>query len=315
MRKVTLGASGIVVSELCFGTLPLGPLQANIPPEQSIRLIQKAIDAGINFIDTAEMYRTQPYIGAAIKDRKEEIVISTKSTAATYGEMQKSIEKALKELGLPAIHIFLMHAAREKADVFTKREGAFQCLLDYKQQGLIKAVGIATHTVETVAAAADVKEIDIIFPIINRTGLGIIGGTPQDMIAAIRKAAAAQKGIYAMKIFGGGHLLDDIKGAYQFIRTVPGLQAYVVGMINETELVMNIKLFNDEEIPQHMLARAKKDKKLVTLSFCTGCGQCVKTCPNDALSIKDGKAVCNQANCLLCGYCNPVCPQFALRIV
>ena len=59
MKKGYLGKTGIEVTELCFGALPLGPLQSRMPEEQAVKLILAALNSGINFIDTAELYQTQ----------------------------------------------------------------------------------------------------------------------------------------------------------------------------------------------------------------------------------------------------------------
>ena len=58
-----------------------------------------------------------------------------------------------------------------------------------------------------------------------------------------------------------------------------------------------------------------KTKKLIIQAFCVGCGSCVKTCPNAAMTLVDGKACNDKSKCILCGYCAPVCPQFAIRLV
>jgi len=87
-------------------------------------------------------------------------------------------------------------------------------------------------------------------------------------------------------------------------------------MVNQEELELNLKIFNNEEISQELLTqKIKPNKRLFISSFCKGCGTCVKTCPNNALSLENGKAVVDHKLCILCGYCNPVCPEFAIRLI
>jgi ferredoxin len=87
-------------------------------------------------------------------------------------------------------------------------------------------------------------------------------------------------------------------------------------MVSSEELELNLKIFNDEEIPKGLFTqKIKPSKRLFISSFCKGCGTCVKTCPNNALSLKNGKAVVDHKLCILCGYCNPVCPEFAIRLI
>jgi ferredoxin len=87
-------------------------------------------------------------------------------------------------------------------------------------------------------------------------------------------------------------------------------------MVSLEELELNLKIFNAEEIPKGLFTQKIKPKKrLFISSFCKGCGTCVKICPNNALSLENGKAVVDHKLCLLCGYCNPVCPEFAIRLI
>jgi aryl-alcohol dehydrogenase-like predicted oxidoreductase len=70
LQYVNLGNTGINVSKLCFGGLIIGPLQANLPSYQGAQIILKAIELGVNFIDTAELYGTYPHIREALKKIK-----------------------------------------------------------------------------------------------------------------------------------------------------------------------------------------------------------------------------------------------------
>jgi len=316
MKKYSLGKTGITVTEMCFGALPIGPLQANKSVEKGAKLIRAALERGINFLDTAEVYKTYPYIKKALEGYIKEIIIASKSSAKTYKEMENSIKDALTSLNRTYIDIFHLHAARVTPSVFEERAGAFQCLKDYKSKGVIRAIGISTHVVEVVRRAAEIEEIDIIFPIVNKLGMGILGDSVNDMVKAISEAHKAGKGIYAMKALAGGHLIDQLEESFNFVRNIKGISSIAVGMVNQEELELNLTIFNDEEIPQKLLTqKIKPGKRLFISSFCKGCGTCVKACPNYALSLENGKAVVDHKLCILCGYCNPVCPEFAIRII
>jgi len=318
MQRRKLGNTGIEVTELCFGVLPMGPNQRGLSPEEGGRLIRKAIERGVNFLDTAQSYRTYPHIRAALDslpDKGRDVVISTKSAAKTYEEMAAAVDEARQALGRDVIDIFLLHAARVDASVFDERKGAYECLLDRKSMGVIRAVGISTHSVEVVRKAAEVDGIDIVFPIINVQGMGILHGTRDDMVQAIKAAAGAGKGLFAMKALAGGNLLSDIEGAFAYVRAIEGISAVAVGMVKEEELDINLAVFNDEPVPQALKTRVVNTKKLIIQAFCIGCGRCVETCPNMAMEVVDGKARNDKSRCILCGYCAPVCPQFAIRLV
>jgi aryl-alcohol dehydrogenase-like predicted oxidoreductase len=316
MKYNTLGNSGIKVSELCFGVLPMGPLQANISPEEGAKVIREGLSAGINFLDTAQAYNTYAHIKGALDSFSGEVIIASKSHATGYQEMKDAVLEACRELNRDYIDIFHIHAAREDKNVFRKRAGALSCLVDLKKEGIIRAIGISTHAIEVVEKSAEIKEIDIVFPLINQIGLGIIGGNPEEMIQAIKKVHNAGKGIYAMKALAGGYLIRQIEKAIDFVRNIKEITSIAVGMIHLRELEINLKIFEHKKINQEELAKEGfQRKKLFISAFCEGCGTCIQACPNQALSLREGKASVDYNRCLTCGYCVPHCPLFALRIV
>lgn len=318
MKKNVLGAMGIEVTELCFGVLPMGPAQFGLEPEKGGDLILEGIERGINFVDTAQSYRTYAHIRRAfdaLGSKADGVVVATKSTAQTYEDMKKAVDEARIALDRDVIDVFHLHAARVTASVFEERRGALECLLEMKQKGVVRAVGISTHSVEVVKRAAGEPEIDVVFPIINIEGLGILHGSREDMEKAIALAASNGKGLYAMKALGGGNLLQNREKAFAYVRGLEGISSVAVGMVNRDELEMNLRIFENQEVPPELAARTVHSKRLTVQAFCRGCGTCVRICPNGAMSVVDGKAKHDPSKCILCGYCAPVCPEFAIRLV
>ena len=103
-----MGSSGISVSRICFGSLTLGPLCAGLSLEQGRDLILAAMDKGVNFIDTAEQYRTYPYIRAALEHTDAPVVIATKTYAFSDVEASWALEDARIALNREKIDIFLI---------------------------------------------------------------------------------------------------------------------------------------------------------------------------------------------------------------
>ena len=312
LPKSKFGKSNLSVPYLCFGTLPMGPLQANISVKEGAKVINYAILKGINFIDTAEVYGTYPHIRESLKDINKEVVIATKSVAKDYDDMRKSVNKALKEMNLKYIDIFHLHAPRANKEVFKEREGALRCLIEYKNKGKLRAIGISTHSVEVVNVASKNKEIDIIYPLFNKLGMGIIGGDKEDMLKAINLAKNKGKGIYAMKVLAGGNLLQDYENAINFVRKYKFFDSISVGMINKKEVDINIDFFLGKTVK---LLPLEKTKKISIIPFCKGCGSCIEICPQSAISLFEKKAKVNHKKCILCGYCASACPNFFIRMV
>lgn len=316
MKKNLLGKTGIEVTELCFGALPMGPLQKNMKAAESSMVVEAALRNGINFIDTAQAYGTYEPIKIAIDRTGIKPVIASKSNKKTYEETEAAVEEALQKLGLEYIDIFHVHAARESTNAFDIFKESFRCLKDMKDKGKIKAVGISTHSAAVARMAAGINDIDIIFPIINKAGRGIIDGTREDMIDSIRCAISSGKGVYFMKALAGGSLIGDYDEAMKFVRNIGGYSSIAVGMVSPEEVAFNVSYFNGTEFNAIPPTLKNFKRALVSKSLCKGCGTCMKACPNGAICFdKDGKADIDGAKCLTCGYCTPVCPQFAIRIV
>lgn len=313
LKKNTLGTTGLHVSEFCLGVLPMGPLQANLPAPECIKIIRRAQEEGVNFFDTAEFYRTQPYLGQALRGKRKDAVIATKSLARSYDDMARSVERSLEELQTDYIDIYHLHASRLSPDVFTTHSGALKCLVERKLANVIGNVGISTHNCKTVEKAAERDDIDIIFPILNSRGLGLIDGSVEDMVAAVAKASARGKGLYAMKALGGGNLLSDFYQALSWVRAVQGISSVAIGVVSEDELVMDLDVFRGKQINDGPLPAPKR--LFIFTDLCKGCGTCIEICPNQALSFFEEKPGVDHSKCLLCGYCSGKCPQFAIRVV
>jgi aryl-alcohol dehydrogenase-like predicted oxidoreductase/NAD-dependent dihydropyrimidine dehydrogenase PreA subunit len=317
MKTYKLGNSGIEVTELCLGVLPMGPLQKNVTVEEGSEIIAEALRLGVNFLDTAQMYKTYPYIRRALEKTGHKPVMASKSAATTYEDMEAAIEEALVEMGLEKIDIFHLHAAKANADVFEIREGALQCLKDFKDKGIIRAVGISTHNPEVVARAAEREDIDVVFALINRMGRGLYKGTLEEMEQAIEACRQSGKGVYLMKILGGGTLIDDYAASVNYGRELGG-GAYpvAIGVVSQNELLYNVRYFNDDPDIDQIEIEAYRKQVWVFKGICQSCGKCIEVCHSEAISYDDdGKAWVDTEKCIQCGYCISECPHFAIRIL
>lgn len=310
-----LGLTGIEVSRMCFGVLTVGPLQANLTVAKGAGVIRYALEHGVNFMDTAQYYKTYPYIRQAIKGFSGPLVIASKSYAYTREMMAKSVEEARREIDRDIIDIFLLHE-QESALTIKGHWEAYEYLLECKQRGLIRAAGISTHTVDGVKAAAYLSEIDIIHPLYNLRGIGITDGTMEDMKEAITEAVLMGKGIYGMKPLGGGNLIGNVKQALEFVLENDNLNSVALGMKSIEEVEMNINLFSGQPVSEDLRNKVSSiPRKLHIESWCDGCGKCINRCTAGAIRLVDGKAKVNQNNCRLCGYCGPVCKEFCIKVI
>lgn len=310
-----LGDTGLLVSRLCFGSLTMSPLQAKLPVLEGSGLLQEAFDRGINFVDTAELYNNYEYIKHAIKSRRDKVIISAKSYAYSTETAEASLQKAMKELDTDYIDIFSLHEQESEHTIRGHYE-ALTYFIKAKEKGYIRAVGISTHNIAAVAAALKYPEIQVIHPIINIAGLGIVDGSKEEMLRAIENASKAGKGIYSMKALGGGNLIHSAKECFDFVLSNQNIHSVAVGMQSKAEIINNIAVFEGQVASEEIKNQINnKQRKLLIDFWCRGCGSCVDKCQQKALRIFDGKAQVDSGKCVLCGYCGAHCSDFCIKII
>lgn len=316
MKKVLLGNTGIEVSIAGIGVLPIGPSQLALPVEEGATIIRYAFDHGMNFIDTAQYYRTYPYIRKALESGDyRDVIVCSKCLEPDYDSMMDAIEEARKELNRDQIDIFLMHEVR--SGQLEERAGAWQALKDAKHAGLVRAIGLSTHHVDITEAAADMPDLDVVFPLINYAGLGIRRGDAfascEEMMDAIHRCHQAGKGIFAMKAFGGGSLTANYQTALNYVFSKPEIESVMIGFGKISEVDDLLDYLNGTMDPAYNPDISKK-KVHINHEDCEGCGACKAACPAGAIyyNSENGLAEVDQEKCLTCGYCSPVCPVRAV---
>lgn len=317
MEYVRLGDGGPLVSRFCLGLLSLSRLQAALPPAEAVALLEAALEAGVTFFDTAELYDTYQLVRQVLPPPA---VVATKTYAYTYSDMRASVRRALAETGRGCIDLFLLHEQESRLTLSGHAE-ALRCLVEAKTAGVVGAVGVSTHAPEVVTAAAEMDEIDVIHPLVNRLGLGLLNGSLDDMLAAIDRAGRAGKGIYAMKILGGGHLgttREATAEAFAFARGLAAVHAVAVGAKSREELELDIALLSGAPVaPELWDPVARSPRRLLVEEHCSGCGNCVEACRHGALRAPaPGRPVTvDEERCVLCGYCAAACRDFFIKVV
>lgn len=319
LERRRLGNCGIEVTRLGFGTLTMSPMQRGLGIDAGGDLLLEALEAGIRLIDTAQMYGSYPQLASALRRWDgERPVVASKSAAKTEREMSAAIDEALTSIGLPVIDVFMLHAVRDEADL-RGREGALASLLLAKRAGKIRAIGASSHSVETMRLLAADPNLDVLHPMLNRDGFGIVDDSLEMMLDVLADAKRAGKGIYAMKPLGGGHLRGDAKAALEWVLGREEVDALVVGMTGLDELRMNISIALGMPVDPDLERRAAHQKRrlFINEALCRRCGLCIKLCQQKALAFRDGMKApqIDTEKCIVCGYCAPGCPTFAIRII
>lgn len=315
MEYVHLGNTKLNVSRICFGSLTVGPVQANLSLEDGAQILAYGIERGINFFDTAQLYQTYPYIRRAMEiTRKFDTIVASKTYAYTRKLAVEAVDQARRELNRDYIDIFLLH---EQESVYTLEghKDALDYLFECKEKGIIKAVGASMHHVAAVKGAIE-KNLDIIHPMLNVAGLGIMDGSRQDMENAVKSAFDKNMGVYSMKSLGGGNLFKKAADCLDYITALDYIDSVAIGMQDIDEIDANIEFFENKSFSETAKQKLfNKKRKIHIDDWCIACGKCVKRCGQNALYIDDNTAKCDPTKCVLCGYCSTVCPEWAIKVI
>ncbi len=166
MQYRTLGRTGIKVSPYCLGAMMFGGL-GNPDHDDCIRIIHKALDSGINFIDTADRYsrgESEEIVGKALKGRRDNIVLATK-VHGSMGEdpnqqgnsrrwIMQAVEASLRRLQTDHIDLYQIHRPSPETDI----EETLWALTDLMRAGKVRAIGSSTFPASEIVAAQWVAE-------------------------------------------------------------------------------------------------------------------------------------------------------------
>ncbi|MBR4636433.1 MAG: aldo/keto reductase [Clostridia bacterium] len=310
-----LGRTGITVSKLCFGSLTMGPFQRDLTPAQGAVLFERAFEHGVNFIDTAHIYETYPHVREAVRI-KPDVIVCSKSYAYDRAGAEETLRTCLEGIGRDYVDVFLLHEQESIHTIRGHRE-ALEYYIEMKKKGYIRAVGLSTHYVACMDGALRHPELDVLFPLINKNGIGIADGTTDQMLEKIRAAHELGHGIIAMKPLGGGHLIAEREACLDFILGLDDcVDTIAIGMQSIAEVDYNCARFSGETPDPAAAEELRQTKRrLLIQDWCEGCGACVAACHNHALRLENGRAVVDPDKCALCSYCARVCPQFTIKVI
>jgi len=175
MNYRQLGRTDMRVSEISFGAWAIGGGWGPVRDEESYSALNRAVDLGVNFIDTADVYgdgRSEQLIGRLLKERKEEIFVATKAgrrlsphTADGYNRtnLEAFVDRSLKNLNVDSIDLLQLHCPPTEAYY---RPEVFRALDELKRKGKIRYYGVSVEKVAEALKAteyADLQSVQIIF--------------------------------------------------------------------------------------------------------------------------------------------------------
>ena len=263
MDKIRLGKTELMVTRTAMGCLPI----QRTDMEMAKRILRKAFDNGINFIDTAIRYTdSEEKLGATLGDVREQYILATKTPAKTKQDALADVHKTLERTRSTYVDLYQIHNYTGDIAAFDDPNSAYAGLLEAKEQGLVRHIGITSH-VPAVAKAAILsgKFETLQFP------FNYLSGALEDELIALCKEH--DMGFIAMKALSGG-MVGSVPATFAYIRQYDNVVP-IFGIQHEWELDEFLALDkNPPTVDEEMLALFEKDKKELGSEFCRACGYC-----------------------------------------
>lgn len=315
MATVKLGKTGIVTDKNGFGALPI----QRVSDDEAVRILQKAYDGGVTFFDTARFYTDSEHkLGLAFKGMRDKVIIATKTAAKNADEFWKDIRTSLDNLQTDYIDIYQFHNPS-----FCPKPGdgtgLYEAMLEAKQNGMIKHIGITNHRLKVAHEAIDSGLYETLqFPFCYLAS--------DEDIELVTKCKQADMGFIAMKALSGG-LITDSRAAYAFEAEFDNVLP-IWGVQRESELNEFLSyVTNPPAMTDDIRALIDNDRKQLQGDFCRGCGYCmpcpagieINNCARMSLLLRRSPSelqltpevqakMMKIEDCMHCGHCRSMCP-------
>lgn len=264
MEYVTLGKTGLKISRLGFGGIPIQRVDASATRELIVAMAEK----GINYIDTARGYTvSESYLGEALEGYRNKFILATKSMARDKAGMAADIVTSLKNLKTDYIDIYQVHNPNvEQLEQVMAPGGALEALIEAKEAGKIGHIGLTGHTIELFEKAVSLPWVEtFMFPfnIVERQGEELM-----------KKCTENNIGFIVMKPLAGG-AIEDANLALRFICANPDVSVVIPGMYDLKEIDMNLAAVeNTTSLTEDELQKMEAIREQLGSNFCRRCNYC-----------------------------------------
>jgi predicted aldo/keto reductase-like oxidoreductase len=317
MRYITLGKTGIEVSEVGFGGIPI----IRLSTAEAVLVLRRAYDRGITLFDTANMYLdSEEKMGLAFDGIRGRLVLASKTLKRDRAGAAADIERSLRRLRTDYIDLLQIHQLSLEGDyqAVTGPDGALEAFSRARQDGKIRHIGVTSHSIEMAIKLVKTGLFSTVqFP------FNFIESKPVEELHPVARQEAI--GILAMKPFGGG-VLDSAELCFKFLRQftdvipLPGFDA--VGQVDQIAAVYETA----NTVSPEDLAAMERYRTELGQQFCRRCEYCqpceqgvmitsAMNYPIIARRMSDAKAAGFAAkimesvrNCTECGECVKRCP-------
>ena len=317
MEYTTLGKTGLKISQLGFGGIPIQKIDAAGTKTLMIRLRS----AGVNYIDTARAYTvSESFLGEALEGIRQDFVLATKSMARDKEGMARDIDISLANLRTDHIELYQVHnPSVGDLDKVCAPGGALEALLEARAAGKIGHLGVTCHATEVLEKALELPWVEtVMFP------YNIVETQGEELM---KKAKEKNIGFIVMKPLAGG-AIEDATLALRFILQNDAVSVVIPGMAEEKEIQQNFAACEDRSaLTYEELEKINTIRDQLGGNFCRRCNYCAPcavgiSMPNVFLSEGywtryglesyarskyDGLSA-HASDCIGCGACETRCP-------
>jgi len=317
MKKTRLGRTGLMVSELAMGCIPIMRLGF----DQAVDLVRYCFENGITFFDTARAYTdSEEKVGKALKGVREKVVLASKSMGRDAAAIAGHLATSLANLRTSWIDIYQLHnvSNQKTLDGVLAPQGAYQALAEAKKQGKIRHIGISCHNLDIAAKACQSGLFDTVQVPFNFV-------EPEAAEKLFPVARSQDMGIIGMKPLAGG-LLDRADLCFSFLQQYPEVVPDP-GLQSRQEADEILAMYRSpRSLSPEQLAEMERIRREMGPRFCHRCEYCLP-CPQKVLipwvfsfrsmvrrfpppRVLDfcQKAMESAAECIECGECVEKCP-------
>jgi uncharacterized protein len=316
VQKISLGKTGMLVSRIGFGGIPI----QGVTEEEAIAVVRRTLDLGVNYIDTANAYGTsQERIGKALAGLQPKPFLAIKSFARDSDGVKIHLADSLKKLGVESVDLFQFHSVPsfKELDAILAPGGAMAGIQEAKKLGQVRHIGISTHQIDVAKKILKSGRFETLMYPFNF----IMNEAAEELLPLARENGV---GFIAIKALAGGRLKNvniDFKYLFQFpdILVLPGIARIkeieeIVKLLEKPQMTpvekkemleirekigsrfcrhcdycmpcpknIPVSMVLDfeaiaEAFPPEMLYAGRFDEPLAKASECDGCGECEKKC-------------------------------------
>lgn len=244
-----LGKTGY---DVClFGLGGQATLETPNREEESVAIINRAIDLGVNYIDTAAAYGrgvSETYIGTVMKERRKEVFLATKTNDRSYDGSMRLLERSLKQLQTDHIDLWQNHNVRTQNDLdrMFAKDGAVKAMEKARDEKMVRFLGITGHR-DPFVLKKGIEEypFDAILMALNAADRHNASFIEHLLPTAVEKKMA----VIGMKIPARGRIfreggLTTMEQAMRYVLTLP-VSTVIVGISTMKELEENIRIARD----------------------------------------------------------------------